>query len=84
MSSHCTIELLGTTGCHLCEEAQLIVLDVIEQTAIQAILIDIADHADSDALIARYGLRLPVLRIDERELDWPFSAEQVIQWMQSP
>jgi hypothetical protein len=84
MSSHYTIELLGTSGCHLCEEAQLIMLEVIEQTAVHAMLIDIADHAQSDVLIARYGLRLPVLRINGRELDWPFSAEQVIQWMQCP
>lgn len=35
---------------------------------------------DTDAeLVARYGARIPVLRddLDGRELDWPFTVQQV-------
>ncbi len=81
MSGVPTIELLGTSGCHLCDEARLIVIELIAENVVQAIYIDIADHDDSDALIARYGWRLPVLRDHDRELDWPFTRDAVLQWL---
>ena len=81
MSTH-TIELLGTEGCHLCEEAQLILHDVVRQTGVAVQLVDIAEQSNSEVLIERYGLRIPVLRSQQRELDWPFGVEQVLQWVQ--
>ena len=82
MSSLCTIELLGTAGCHLCEDAQRVLSDALENQTVQVQLIDIADHDDSERLVRDYGLRIPVLRLNNRELDWPFNAQQVKQWMQ--
>jgi hypothetical protein len=82
MMRHNTIELLGTSACHLCDEAQCLLLPVIEKTGVTIHLLDIAEHVDSDVLIATYGLRIPVLRRGSRELNWPFTAEQVEQWLQ--
>jgi hypothetical protein len=59
--------------CHLCDLA----LDVLAQARVpefESVFID-----DDDALEARYGLRVPVLRDDVRgiELDWPFDAARL-------
>lgn len=58
--------------CHLCDEA-LLVLARVGVSEFESVYIE-----DDDALLARYGLRVPVLR-DERdvELDWPFDVAQV-------
>ncbi|MGH8032536.1 MAG: glutaredoxin family protein [Luteimonas sp.] len=56
--------------CHLCDLA-LAVLAAARVPAFASVFID-----DDDALEARYGARVPVLR-DARsgvELDWPFDA----------
>ena len=59
--------------CHLCDLA----LDELAQARVpefESVFID-----GDDALEARYGLRMPVLRDDARdiELDWPFDAEKL-------
>lgn len=57
--------------CHLCDVA-LAVLAEAHVPEFDSIFID-----DDDALEARYGLRVPVLRDAARdiELDWPFDAQ---------
>ena len=59
--------------CHLCDLA----LEELAQARVpefESVFID-----GDDALEARYGLRMPVLRDDARdiELDWPFDAEKL-------
>lgn len=65
--------LYMTAGCHLCEQAQQAIQQVLGQPAPEA------DIADEDSLLARYGVRIPVLRRTDSgaELDWPFTAAQV-------
>ena len=42
------------------------------------------DISDSDSLFERYGVSIPVLQHpDQRELNWPFSREQVQAFMLS-
>lgn len=62
-----------TLGCHLCELAEAMLL--AEQTRFQ-LAIDAVDIGDSDALIERYGVRIPVVqRLDNgSELAWPFDV----------
>ncbi|HZH43659.1 MAG TPA: glutaredoxin family protein [Lysobacter sp.] len=65
--------LFQRDDCHLCDLA----LDVLAQARLpefESVFID-----EDDALEARYGLRVPVLRDarTERELDWPFDADTV-------
>ncbi|MEF9977519.1 MAG: glutaredoxin family protein [Thermomonas sp.] len=59
--------------CHLCDLALEILADA-RVPDFESVFID-----GDDALEARYGLRVPVLRDEASgiELDWPFDAEAV-------
>ncbi|PJJ97659.1 NrdH-redoxin [Lysobacteraceae bacterium NML91-0213] len=67
-----TLQLFQRDHCPLCDQA----LDVLAQARapdFETVWID-----DDQALEARYGIRVPVLRAaDGRELDWPFDAAAV-------
>ena len=62
--------------CHLCDLA----LDVLAQArlpAFDSVFID-----GDDALEARYGVRVPVLRDGQgAELDWPFDLDAVARFL---
>ena len=64
--------------CHLCDLA-LAVLAEARTPEFDSFFID-----DDDALGARYGLRVPVLRdeVSGIELDWPFDVEAVRRMLQ--
>jgi len=59
--------LYGTRFCHLCEQART----MLYEAGVTAEYIDIAED---EALLERYGKRIPVVRrVDSgMELDWPF------------
>ncbi|RZA36655.1 MAG: glutaredoxin family protein [Lysobacteraceae bacterium] len=59
--------------CHLCDLA-LEVLANARVPEFESVFID-----DDEALEARYGIRVPVLRNEATggELDWPFDVDQV-------
>jgi hypothetical protein len=64
--------------CHLCDLA----IDVLAQARVpdfSSVFID-----NDNALEANYGERVPVLREEEsgRELDWPFDAARVRDFLQ--
>lgn len=69
------VQLFTTLGCHLCEEAndQLLLLQK-EGLAIEICPVEIAD---SDELLNRYGIRIPVIAISGAEIGWPFSIDQL-------
>jgi len=69
--------LLGTSGCHLCEEAALIMSDF---TIVDVELIDIAEQEQWQE---KYAIRIPVLyHVDSKsELGWPFGLQQVQQFI---
>lgn len=71
--------LYMTSACHLCEQAQGILLQTLGQVVPEV------DIADDDKLLERYGVRIPVLRrLDsDAELDWPFEAEAVQSWLEN-
>jgi hypothetical protein len=69
--------LFQRDDCHLCDLA----LDVLAQARVpefESVFID-----GDDELEARYGIRVPVLRDEERdaELEWPFDAERLQRWL---
>ncbi|MEZ5502598.1 MAG: glutaredoxin family protein [Halioglobus sp.] len=74
--------LYGTSGCHLCELAHEMIVAQQPQTAgIELVEVDISE---SETLFARYGLIIPVLRHpDDRELNWPFSARLLRDFLAS-
>ena len=76
MSESPRYRLFQRDDCHLCDEA-LAALATARLPAFESVFID-----DDAELEARYGLRVPVL-CDERrdiELDWPFDADGVRAW----
>jgi hypothetical protein len=64
--------LLGTAGCHLCEEAELIVSNF-------QLELELIDIAEQEQWQPEYALRIPVLLHADTEqmLGWPFTAEDV-------
>ncbi|SBV36526.1 Glutaredoxin 2 [uncultured Stenotrophomonas sp.] len=62
--------------CHLCDQA-LAVLAQARAPEFESVFVD-----EDDALEARYGVRVPVLRdAAGRELDWPFDAAALAGWL---
>lgn len=75
------VYLYSTVGCHLCEQAKVILWPLLLQYQFRLVEVDIAE---SDELIEQYGARIPVLRTDlleanadTSELNWPFTAQDV-------
>jgi hypothetical protein len=69
------LTLYTTEGCHLCEHAEAI----LDELALPFTAVDIAD---SDALMERYGVRIPVLATASgRELGWPFDGSAVTAFL---
>jgi hypothetical protein len=73
--------LFGTSGCHLCEEADSIIngcrLDDLD------LMIERIDIAEFEHWQAKYAIRIPVLYHPEthQELGWPFDQTQVKKFM---
>ncbi|TWI55717.1 glutaredoxin-like protein DUF836 [Pseudomonas duriflava] len=77
MAPHC--QLLVTEACSLCRDAEAVLVPFIEH----GLLVERVDIVTLDKGVARYGLRIPVLRLiaDGRELDWPFDSQQVAAFL---
>ena len=75
-----TIYLYHTSGCHLCELAKAIVIPLL---AASDLLIEEIDIAETDLLIERYGVRIPVLKLADHteELGWPFDSAQAASYL---
>ncbi len=68
-----TVILYSRPGCHLCEEAAVLLHQAGRRLALHIETINI----DSDPeLSARYGERIPVVLIAGNELAWPFTLAQ--------
>ncbi|MDP1539842.1 MAG: glutaredoxin family protein [Moraxellaceae bacterium] len=75
-----SLVLLGTSACHLCEQAQAL---LVQANSARALSWQLKDIALDDALVERYGERIPVLlRDDGAELNWPFSLLDVLRFTQ--
>ncbi len=55
------VTLLGRAGCHLCDDARAVVLEVAGRTGAPVTEIDVDDDAE---LRAEYGDMVPVVLID--------------------
>lgn len=64
--------LYSTSSCHLCEQAEALLAALPLE---QSVAVDVVDISDDDALLVRYGSRIPVLVSPHGdELSWPFDA----------
>ena len=75
-----SFELLGTQGCHLCDDAEQVLVSCLDLSKVH---IEVVDIAESDELMQAYATRIPVLRhvSSKTDLAWPFQAEQVQRFM---
>ena len=71
------LTLYQRDDCHLCDLA-LGLLAEVRVPEFESVFID-----DDEALEERYGIRVPVLRDEDRgaELDWPFDAEKLSRFL---
>lgn len=83
MATSAQFQLLHTSGCHLCEEAEAMLLPMAASLGIAVSRVDIADE---DALVEAYGVRIPVVRnaTSGREIGWPFEPEQLYSFLVYP
>ena len=72
-----SLVLYQRDDCHLCDLA-LEVLALARAPEFDSVFID-----GDEALEARYGIRVPVLRDADSgaELDWPFGADELRAWL---
>lgn len=68
--------LYGTEGCHLCEDALMLVraenVDFVE-----------CDIVNDPAAMSLYGIRIPVLHhcASRNELGWPFDRTSLLEFL---
>ena len=72
--------LFGTDGCHLCEMALELVREAQNLILLSVEEVDIAQDA---ALVERYGIRIPVVMREGRELNWPFDHGALMEFLTS-
>ncbi|MFI3186388.1 MAG: glutaredoxin family protein [Methylococcaceae bacterium] len=65
--------LFGTSGCHLCEQAEVIINACVPNA------VDYVDIAEQEQWQEQYAIRIPVLYDPEtkQELGWPFDQADV-------
>lgn len=68
--------LYSTWGCHLCEQAEQLLLQAGLKGQFQ-----VTDIVDDEQAFARYRLTIPVLRLGDNELCWPFDADRLATWL---
>jgi len=69
--------LLGTAGCHLCEQAEQIITNCLPNYS--ELTIESIDIAEQEQWQAGYAIRIPVLYHPEtkKDLGWPFELAQL-------
>ena len=69
--------LLGTAGCHLCEQAQQLINDCLPNYSV--LTVEPIDIAEQEQWQADYAIRIPVLFHPEtqKDLGWPFDSAQL-------
>lgn len=77
MATEPALVLYHTSGCHLCELAEALLMPLAAAAGRPVVLTEIAGDDD---LEARYGIRIPVLQdaASGREIGWPFDETAVL------
>ncbi|MDO9212564.1 MAG: glutaredoxin family protein [Methylococcales bacterium] len=75
--------LLGTAGCHLCEEAEEIIRECLPNDYQQ--VVETIDIAEQEHWQAQYAIRIPVLYhpATQKELAWRFEVGDVERFIRS-
>jgi len=74
--------LYTTSHCHLCEQAEAMLIHLKCRYEVNWLLQEISDDDD---LTEKYGIRIPVIaRIDNQaELNWPFTENDIAIFIQA-
>jgi len=74
--------LYTTSHCHLCEQAEAMLIGLKSQYAINWQPLEISDDDD---LTKKYGIRIPVIaRMDNQaELNWPFTENDIVMFIKA-
>ncbi|MDO9317220.1 MAG: glutaredoxin family protein [Gammaproteobacteria bacterium] len=86
------LRLYGTSGCHLCEQAEGVLQPVLAHInehlvngglAGVAVVLRVVEITDDPELMQRYSLSIPVIRLAESddELGWPFDEAQAWEFL---
>jgi glutaredoxin len=75
MAEH-ILTLYSTDACHLCEQASALIDEALRLHP--DVRCEVVDISEDDALFQRYGWHIPVLRIDDNELFWPFDIDAIL------
>ncbi|MEQ6887894.1 glutaredoxin family protein [Halomonas sp. CS7] len=72
------LKLYTTLGCHLCEQLEALMVTLCDTPY----RLERVEISDDDALVERYGVRIPVL-VDEagQELDRGMQPERLAEWL---
>ncbi len=76
------LQLFSTLGCHLCEQAQELVLQY--SLSYQTVTLEILDIFDQPEWQTHYGIRIPVLvePKTQAELAWPFTLSELTTFIE--
>ena len=68
-----------TAACHLCEEADALVIAYFAANGIAPDSLTRVEIADDVDLLQRYGVLIPVLKAEAtgQELNWPFGLDDI-------
>ncbi len=71
------LTLYTTSHCHLCEEAEAMLISLAKDHDITWRSIEIADN---NQLLETYGTTIPVIQLtgSRTEIKWPFGAEEIL------
>ena len=75
-----TFILFGTSGCHLCDEAEKIIVANIRQITFETV-----DIVEQPQWYDKYAIKIPVLYHDDtgKELFWPFSESDIDEFIRT-
>ena len=76
-----SVKLYYTDGCHLCDDA----IVLLEQLNLSYQKIDIVedDSVENDSLVALYSTLIPVVEKQSKAtLNWPFSLQQLHEFIE--
>ena len=79
--------LLGTSGCHLCDSAFVVVERFNELMKVDEFALEVewVDIAASKEMVDLYGVRIPVLidSVTRSELDWSFDEQLLYEFLRA-
>ncbi len=72
------LTLYSTAHCSLCDQA----LDLLfTLPVVDGMSLNVVDVANDNDLMERYAERIPVLRLDHHELNAPFTAAEILEFL---